>query len=171
MYNKKNITITHVSELLKLLIFQKYRKNFFLHNIRMVKLTRKEKNTNTKRRSILRLLSVPAIYIKRKVNSIYKKLVKKTKKPDNERSYMKHFNTNVDNTNVDTNVDTYDSKIRDKISDIRVILGRLGNIVTNKDEKKIKKELYEIKKKNLSVKYRGQRKICHTHESFKTSIK
>ena len=137
----------------------------------MVKLTRKEKNTNTKIRSILRLLSVPARCIKRKVKSIYKKVVKKPKKPDNERSYMKRFNTNVDNTNVDTNVDTYDSKIRDKISDIRVILGRLGNIVTNKDEKKIKKELYEIKKKNLSVKYRGQRKICHTHESFKTSIK
>ena len=33
-----------------------------------------------------------------------------------ECSYMKHFNTNVDNTtNVDTNDDTYDAKIRDKI--------------------------------------------------------
>ena len=28
-----------------------------------------------------------------------------------------------------------------------MILRRLGNIVTNKDEKKIKKELYEIEKK------------------------
>ena len=57
---------------------------------------------------------------------------------------MKHFNNNTDD-------DTYDNKIRGKISDIRTILSRLGNIVTNKDRKKIKRELYEIeKKKNLS---------------------
>ena len=65
---------------------------------------------------------------------------------------MKYFNNNS-NTNVDNNCntnlddDTYDSKIRDKISDIRMILSRLGNILTNKDKKKIKKELYEIEKK------------------------
>ena len=38
---------------------------------------------------------------------------------------MKHFNINVDNnntTNVDTNDDTYDGKVRDEISDIRVVL-------------------------------------------------
>ena len=57
---------------------------------------------------------------------------------------MKHFNTNVDNNNVDHNVndDTYDSKIRDKISDIRAILSRLGDIVTKDDNVKIKNELY-----------------------------
>ena len=69
-----------------------------------------------------------------------------------ERSYMKHFNTNVDNntTNVDTNDDTYDAKIRDKIGDIRVILSRLGDIVNKDDTMKIKKELYEVEnKKNL----------------------
>ena len=50
----------------------------------MAKLIRKENNANTKIRSILRLLSAPARYIKCKVNSIYKKLVKKEpKKPDN----------------------------------------------------------------------------------------
>ena len=67
-----------------------------------------------------------------------------------ERNYMKHFNnTNDDNNN--TNDDTYDGKIRDKISDIRMILSRLGNMVTNNDRKKIKKELYETEnKKNLS---------------------
>ena len=60
---------------------------------------------------------------------------------------MKHFNTNVDGD------DTYDDKIRDKISYIRMILSRLGNTITVKDRKKIKKELYEIeKKKNLSDK-------------------
>ena len=60
-----------------------------------------------------------------------------------ERSYMKHFNTNVDNntTNVDTNDDTYDAKM-DKIGDIRVILSRLGDIVNKDDRMKIKKELY-----------------------------
>ena len=57
-----------------------------------------------------------------------------------ENNFMKHFNMN-------TNDDTYDDKIRGKISDIRMILSRLGNIVTNKDRKNIKKELYEIKKK------------------------
>ena len=52
---------------------------------------------------------------------------------------MKHFNTNVDNntTNVDTNDDNYDGKIRDKISDIRMILSRLGDIVTKNDREKI----------------------------------
>ena len=64
---------------------------------------------------------------------------------------MKEFNSN---TNVDNNKnydDTYDGKIRDKISDIRMILSRLGNTITNNDRKKIKKELYEIEKKqNLS---------------------
>ena len=63
-----------------------------------------------------------------------------------ERNYMKHFNNN-------TNDDTYDDKIRGKISDIRMILSRLGNIVTKNDRKEIKKELYEIeKKKNFSNK-------------------
>ena len=58
---------------------------------------------------------------------------------------MKHFNNNTDDD------DTYDGKVRGKISDIRMILSRLGNTVTNNDRKKIKRELYEIeKKKNLS---------------------
>ena len=63
-------------ELLKLLLFQHY-KFFFLYNIKMAKLTRKENNINAKKRSILRLLSAPARYISCKVESIYKKLMKK----------------------------------------------------------------------------------------------
>ena len=64
-----------------------------------------------------------------------------------ERNFETLFNNN-------TNDDTYDGKIRGKISDIRMILSRLGNIVTKNDRKKIKKELYEIenKKKTLSDK-------------------
>ena len=66
---------------------------------------------------------------------------------------MKYFNNNTNisnNTNVNNNTnddDTYDGKI----SDIRAILSRLGNIVNKNDRYKIKKELYEIEnKKNLS---------------------
>ena len=59
---------------------------------------------------------------------------------------MKHFNinTNVNNNvsnknfvNNNTNDDDDDDKIRNKISDIRTILSRLGNIVTKDDRKKI----------------------------------
>ena len=62
-----------------------------------------------------------------------------------ERNFEKLFNNN------NTDDHTYDDKIRDKIRDINIIFSRLGNIVTNKYRKKIKKELYEIEKKiNLS---------------------
>ena len=44
-----------------------------------------------------------------------------------ERNYMKHFN------NSNTNDDTNDDKIRGKISDIRMTLSRLGNIVNKND--------------------------------------
>ena len=72
----------------------------------------------------------------------------KSESSNAERNYMKHFNINVDNNNVDNNV-----KIRDKISEIRVIISRLGDIVTKDDRVKIKKELYEKQnKKNLSDK-------------------
>ena len=53
----------------------------------------------------------------------------KSESSDAERNYMKHFNNNTDDD------DTYDDKIRGKISDIRMILSRLGNTVTNKDRK------------------------------------
>ena len=57
---------------------------------------------------------------------------------------MKYFNNS-------TSDDTYDDEIKSKINDIRLILSRLGNIVTKKYRKEIKKELYEIEKKqNLS---------------------
>ena len=57
---------------------------------------------------------------------------------------MKYFSNS-------TSDDTYDDKIKRKINDIRIILSRLGNIVTKKYRKEIRKELYEIEKKqNLS---------------------
>ena len=61
-----------------------------------------------------------------------------------ESNYIEYFNNS-------TSDDTYDDKIKDKINDIRMILSRLGIIVTKNDRKEIKKELYEIEKKqNLS---------------------
>ena len=49
--------------------------------MKMVRLTRIKKGTNTsfnaRKRGILRLLSAPVRYVKRKIESIYKRLVKK----------------------------------------------------------------------------------------------
>ena len=47
-----------------------------------------------------------------------------------KRNFEKLFNNNTDN----------DEKIRSKISDIRMIVNRLGNIVTKKYRKDIKKK-------------------------------
>ena len=52
-----------------------------------------------------------------------------------ERNYMEYFNNSTND------------EIKSKINDIRLILSRLGNIVTKNDRKKIKKELYEIEKR------------------------
>ena len=46
-----------------------------------------------------------------------------------ERNYMKYFNNSTND------------EIKSKINDIRIILSRLGNIVTKNDRKKIKKAL------------------------------
>ena len=70
-------------------------------------------------------------------------------------------NNTIDNTNenitIDNTNETYDSKISDKIRDIRVILNRLGNIITKKDKKKIKKELYEVEN-NSNVNFKIMKK-------------
>ena len=49
-----------------------------------------------------------------------------------ERNYMKYFSNS-------TSDDTYDDEIKSKTNYIRLILSRLGNIVTKKDRKKTKK--------------------------------
>ena len=63
---------------------------------------------------------------------------------------MKHFNNN------NTDDDTYDDKVRGKRSDIRMMLSRLGNTVSSNDRKKIKRELYEIKKRKTF--WKGKKK-------------
>ena len=69
----------------------------------------------------------------------------------NNNTNVSNNSNDVNNNTNDDDDDTYDGKIRDKISDIRVILSRFGNIVTTNDRDKIKKEPYEIEnKKNLS---------------------
>ena len=52
-----------------------------------------------------------------------------------EHNYMKYFNNSTSD------------EMKSKINDIRLILSRLENIVTKNDRKKIKKELYEIKRR------------------------
>ena len=51
-----------------------------------------------------------------------------------ERNYMKYFNNSTND------------EIKSKINDIRLILSRLGNIVTKNDRKKIKKSFMKYKK-------------------------
>ena len=53
---------------------------------------------------------------------------------------MKYFNNS-------TTDDTYDDKIKSKINGIRIIISRLGNIVTKNDRKKIKKSFMKYKKR------------------------
>ena len=56
-----------------------------------------------------------------------------------ELSYMKYFNNNTND------------EIKGKINYIRIILNRLGNIITKNERKKIKKDHYEIEQQqNLS---------------------
>ena len=59
---------------------------------------------------------------------------------------LTRVNTDDDNIDDDNN-NTYDGKIRDKISDIRMILCRLGNTVANNDRKKVRRKLYETEKR------------------------
>ena len=49
------------------------------------------------------------------------------------------------------------NKIKVKINNIRIILGRLGNIVTKDDRNKIRKERYEIEKKQGRAKVQKER--------------
>ena len=122
-----------------------------------MKFTRKENgviaNTNAKKGIILKLLNAHARYVRRKIGDIYRKLVKKANnngvKQKNKSKWIDELRFRIKNkcklensNTIDNN--TIDNKISDKIRDIRVILNRLGNIVTKKDKKKIKKELYEL---------------------------
>ena len=81
----------------------------------------------------------------------------KSESSTTEEHFRKRFNNN-------TNDDTYDDKIRGKISDINMIFSRLGNIITNEDRKKITKELYKIgKKENLSDEEKEEIYDCLTN--------
>ena len=75
----------------------------------------------------------------------------KPESSDAERNYMKQFSNNTDDD------DTYDDKIRGKISDIRMIFSRLGNTVANNNRKKVKRELDEIAKRKTFQKRKKKR--------------
>ena len=59
-----------------------------------------------------------------------------------EDNYIKYTSNNVND----------DDEIRAKINKIRIVLARLGNIITRKDRDKIRKELYDIEKKKRLTK-------------------
>ena len=61
-------------------------------------------------------------------------LLKSESSPE-ERNYIKYFNNNTND------------KIKSKINYIRIILSRLGNIITKNERMKIKKDFYEIEKR------------------------
>ena len=71
----------------------------------------------------------------------------KSASSDAERNYMKHFNNNTDDDDDDDDDDTYDGKIKGQISDIRMILSRLGNTVTKMMERKLNKSFMKQKKR------------------------
>ena len=101
------------------------------------------KAENLQSKSIDELQEIARLRLFKKLDDLTKedlifRLLKSESNPV-ERSYMKYFNNS-------TSDDTYDDEIKSKINDIRLILSRLGNIVTKKYRKEIKKELYEIEK-------------------------
>ena len=61
-------------------------------------------------------------------------LLKSESSPE-ERNYIKYFNNNTND------------EIKSKINYIRIILSRLGNIITKSERMKIKKYFYEIEKR------------------------
>ena len=65
---------------------------------------------------------------------------------------MKYINNNTND------------KIKAKINIIRIILSRLGNIVTKDDRNKIRKGLYEIEKKKRLTKIQKERIYNHLIE-------
>ena len=65
-----------------------------------------------------------------------------------ERNYIKYFNNNTND------------EIKSKINYIRIILSRLGNIITKNERKKMKKDPYEIEKKN-NLSANEKEKICN----------
>ena len=60
---------------------------------------------------------------------------------------FRNNNDTDDDDDDDDDDNTYDGKIRGEIYDIKILFNQLANIVTNKDRKKITKDLYEIEKK------------------------
>ena len=70
---------------------------------------------------------------------------KKWTKEDLILTLLKSESNDLENNNNDNNNDDDDNnKNSDKIRDIMLVPGRLGNTITNKDRNKIKEELYEI---------------------------
>ena len=72
-------------------------------------------------------------------------IILRSEKNPVESNYAKYINNNTDD------------KIKAKINNIRIILSRLGNMVTKNDRNKIRKELYEIEKQQGLTKSQKER--------------
>ena len=131
-HNRRKLLKMNLKKLLKCKIFQNISKN---------DLSRVEKLQNKSIDELREIAKLRGID-KRRLNLTKEDLIITLLKSESnpaERNYMKYFNNS-------TSDDTYDDKIKSKVNDIRIILSRLGNIVTKKYRKEIKKELYEIEK-------------------------
>ena len=130
-----------------------------IQNITKNELNRGEKlqrRSGDELKGIARLRRIKNIEKKTKKDLIITLIKSEGRNP--ERNFMKHFNNN------NTDDDTYDHKVRGKISDIRMILSRLGNTLSNNNRKKIKRELYEIEKKKNVLKSKKEKNYYHVVE-------
>ena len=135
--NRRKLKKMNLKKLLKYKIFQNMSEN------ELLKTEKLQNKSIDELCEIARLIGFDNKRFKSTKEDLILSLLKSESNPA-ERNYMKNFNNSISD-------DTYDDKIKSKINYIRMILSRLGNIVTKKYRKEIKKELYEIEKKqNLS---------------------
>ena len=135
--NRRKLKKMNLKKLLKYKIFQNMSEN------ELLKTEKLQNKSIDELREIARLRGFDNKRFKSTKEDLILSLLKSESNPA-ERNYMKNFNNSISD-------DTCDDKIKSKINYIRMILSRLGNIVTKKYRKEIKKELYEIEKKqNLS---------------------
>ena len=135
--SKRKVKINH-KQLLKLRLKKKAKiQNISKNELNQVKKL-KEKSID-KLKEIARLRRIKSTEKSTKEDLIISLL--KSESSTAARNFKKLFNNN------NTDDDTYEGKIRGKISDIRIILSRLGDTVDINDRKEIKKELYEIEKR------------------------
>ena len=80
-------------------------------------------------------------------------------------SLLRSINANEDNyiSSITSDLDTsiLDNEIKAKIGEIKQLVTRLGNLLSNKEKNKIRKELYELLKKLNNTKLRKNEKKAY----------